>query len=722
MRITKRICAALAALTMTAGLASAAEFPPGAWLPITNIIANTGQPVTLDWDDFSDLVGLEVWTTEQLDAPDWQPLSVTRGGETVTRFALNELGLVTPSLTPTRFYRLRGVRGDGSGTGGGAPTQGSDGSWYINIGTNGLGDTVYVKVGPDGTVILPPTLWTNVVTDAVQVWPAAGACGCGDTCNCLENNGIIKVEPDGTIVVLRPKRTPVYNPDLVLEPGDVIVPPLPLDPIVVGEPGGHYDNGLPGIVLDTDPQVTILIPSGTTLVADVPPYVTVVGPDGKRDTDDDVTICPAGLADVDTGTGIVTVPGGSVISTNGAPVVVPGVNGTLVPPGSFPPGTIVLPNGTIIVPANPPNSPATPIINPDGTVTVGPGDTILLPPYDNPFVVDAPGGIFDPNTVPPTITTVPGGVVIPVIPPDNGMNWNGVGHTIAIDLTSFVATRVANNAAVVDPNVIYMRYINPGGFRMGTPAGEMRQTALQKDVTLSGYYIGVYTVTEAQWQKVMGGSATFPSNPKAGVSYNMIRGNSNTNSNSTYSKPDYEIPATTTTTGSFMARLRAGVQGVNPGIKFDLPTEAQWEYACRAGTTGTFSDGNDIWASTSTTLTQAQKTRLSAIAWWGGTAAGANGGSAAHAVGALAPNAAGLYDMHGNVWEWCRDNWDSALPTGDSDPLRIDTGSSRSRRGGHWGYTAYGCRSAFGEGNSAPSSTSTGYGFRLAAFGAVVAP
>ena len=294
--------------------------------------------------------------------------------------------------------------------------------------------------------------------------------------------------------------------------------------------------------------------------------------------------------------------------------------------------------------------------------------------------------------------------------------WSGVGHTIEINLTTFATRRVANDAAVVADNFIYMRYINPGGFRMGTPAGEMGQTTQQKDVTLSGYYIGVYTVTEAQWNKVMG-NGSISSNPKASMSYNMARGNVNSPDNtSTYSNPEYEIPASAS--GSFMARLRAGVQGANPGIKFDLPTEAQWEYACRAGTTGTFSDGNDLWPST---LTQAHKNRLSAIAYWGGTAE--NGGSAAHAVGALAPNAAGLYDMHGNVWEWCRDNWDAALPTGtgagDLDPLRKGTGSNRSVRGGSWSYAAVYCRSA-NRSFSYSSGAYASYGFRLAAFGAVV--
>ena len=159
------------------------------------------------------------------------------------------------------------------------------------------------------------------------------------------------------------------------------------------------------------------------VVETVPPRVTLPGPDGEIGTDDDVTIQPAGIDDVDRGTGTITVPDGSVVSTNGVPLVIPDVNDGL-PPGTFPPGTIILPDGTIVVPADPKN-PGLPKVKDDGTIDVGPGDTIITPPYDDPYTVEVPGGKFDPtipgfvdgNTVPPTVTHIPSGVKIETVPP-----------------------------------------------------------------------------------------------------------------------------------------------------------------------------------------------------------------------------------------------------------------------------------------------------------------
>ena len=361
MRPMKRIVAALAALTMTAGLALAQTFPPGPWLPITKIAADGGESQTtvdLEWDDFSNLVGVEVWTKDSLSDPDWQLLSVERGGVPTTRFALDSLGLRSASLASQKFYRLRGVRG----TGGGAPVKGDDGNWYVNVGSNGAGETVYVKVDGNGNILIPPTVWTNVLDGAVQIWPAGGGtgggadCQCDASCMCLEKNGIVKVQPDGTVVVTRPPREPGYDGDdnLILLPDDVIVSPAPDDPIVVPHPGGYYDETIPGVVVTSVPPYTILVPSG--LIEDKDEdgnsRITLPGPDGKLGTKDDVTVLPATIADVDTETGIVTVPKDSAISVDGKPIVVDGVNNDFVPPGSFP-------KALLCCPTAPSSSPAT---------------------------------------------------------------------------------------------------------------------------------------------------------------------------------------------------------------------------------------------------------------------------------------------------------------------------------------------------------------------------
>jgi len=127
------------------------------------------------------------------------------------------------------------------------------------------------------------------------------------------------------------------------------------------------------------------------------------------------------------------------------------------------------------------------------------------------------------------------------------------------------------------------------------------------------------------------------------------------------------------------------------GTIYTLPTEAQWEYACRAGTTGDYAGEVD------------------AMAWYA-----KNSGAATHAVGTKQANAWGLHDMHGNVWEWCADWYADKLPGGSvSDSKGPASGSFRVRRGGSWGYDAAYCRSAFRDGVS-PGYRNGILGFRLA--------
>ncbi|MEE8583520.1 MAG: formylglycine-generating enzyme family protein, partial [Acidobacteriota bacterium] len=127
------------------------------------------------------------------------------------------------------------------------------------------------------------------------------------------------------------------------------------------------------------------------------------------------------------------------------------------------------------------------------------------------------------------------------------------------------------------------------------------------------------------------------------------------------------------------------------GFEYRLPTEAEWEYAARAGTTGDYA-GN-----------------LDEVGWYE-----ANSGNETHPVGEKKPNAWGLYDMHGNVWEWVHD-WFShygSRPNPDTDPAGPASGSNRVIRGGGWSTPAQYCRSADRNGNW-PGNRNSALGFRL---------
>ena len=134
------------------------------------------------------------------------------------------------------------------------------------------------------------------------------------------------------------------------------------------------------------------------------------------------------------------------------------------------------------------------------------------------------------------------------------------------------------------------------------------------------------------------------------------------------------------------------------GESYRLPTEAQWEYACRAGTQTTWSFGND-------------ESQLDNYGWFKGNAQDVGQGFA-HKVGMKTPNPWGLYDMHGNVWEWCSDWYDGTL-SGGADLVGPGGGSSRLLRGGSLGSPPDHGRSAFRPDHADPSSRNGTLGFRV---------
>ena len=225
---------------------------------------------------------------------------------------------------------------------------------------------------------------------------------------------------------------------------------------------------------------------------------------------------------------------------------------------------------------------------------------------------------------------------------------------------------------------IVLRWLPAGRYKMGNE----RMVTLTKP-----FYIGVFEVTQAQYTQVMGSNPSQfkgSTRPVECVSYYMIRGLGAGAGWPASSAVDAD---------SFLGRLRA-----RTGLDFDLPTEAQWEYACRAGMTTEYCNGD-----TENDLKQV------------GRYNGNGGESSQHAVvGSYQPNAWGLYDMHGNVWEWCLDWHDSLDADSATDPVGAASGSGRVWRGGSWRDNARNCRSA-NRSYSFPSHASYYDGFRLVA-------
>ena len=230
-----------------------------------------------------------------------------------------------------------------------------------------------------------------------------------------------------------------------------------------------------------------------------------------------------------------------------------------------------------------------------------------------------------------------------------------------------------------------MVWIPGGTFMMGRYAGEQdsydRENP-QHQVTVPGFWMAKYEFTKRQWQAVMG------TTPWPGRDYVL---------------DDLDSPAVYVSWYDAKAFITA--LNTDTGLTFRLPSEAEWEYACRADTATRFYWGDDP-----------DYTLINDYAWWHGNAWDA-GEQYAHVVGLKLPNAFGLYDMSGNVWEWCEDDWHSSYtgaPTNgsawvDSHPHRSEY---RVMRSGSWLYGSY-CRSAFRTGNVLSNVTDQA-GFRLA--------
>ena len=229
---------------------------------------------------------------------------------------------------------------------------------------------------------------------------------------------------------------------------------------------------------------------------------------------------------------------------------------------------------------------------------------------------------------------------------------------------------------------LVMVWIPGGTFMMGRYPGEQGSTPHedpQHAVTLGGFWMAKFELTKRQWKAVMGTA------PWTGQDYVLA---------------DLDSPAVYVSWNdaqSFLTRLSGYT-----GKSFSLPGEAQWEYACRAGTTTRFYWGDDP-----------SYTAIGDYAWYWGNCSSE---LYAHVVGQKLPNAFGLYDMSGNVWEWCADDWHTnytGAPIGGQAWVDTPRGSDRLLRGGDWDGSGGALRSTNRDVNL-PDSTYSPYGFRIA--------
>jgi len=224
-----------------------------------------------------------------------------------------------------------------------------------------------------------------------------------------------------------------------------------------------------------------------------------------------------------------------------------------------------------------------------------------------------------------------------------------------------------------------LRWIPPGTFQMGSPESELERygVEIQHQVTLTpGFWLGETACTQELWSAVMGENPSkFPGdqNPVENVSWDDCQ------------------------------RFLEAASSLVPGLELRLPTEAEWEYACRAGTTTPFSFGEQITPD---------------LVNYNGNFPYAGGLKGKYCeqtvpVGSLPPNPWGMHEMHGNVWEWCEDWFGDYPSNSEVNPTGPKTGAARVLRGGSWIYDARFVRSAC-RGRDEPGERGSYCGFRCA--------
>ncbi len=242
-----------------------------------------------------------------------------------------------------------------------------------------------------------------------------------------------------------------------------------------------------------------------------------------------------------------------------------------------------------------------------------------------------------------------------------------VAKEIAAKLSGSSSTSSANQDFTEEAWGINMKmiWVEGGEFMMGCTSEQSDCGSDENNVrrvTVDGFYIGMLEVTQSQWEKVMG-TSVYQQRDKANTSWPM-RGVG----------PDYPMYYVSWEEATEFCRLLSN----KTGKTYTLPTEAQWEYAARGGKKA---DGTKY----------AGSNMVDAVAWYCD-----NSSNSTHPCGTKRANALGIYDMSGNVWEWCKDWYSSSYSSYDTNnPTGPSSGSERVSRGGCWGGDASYCRVAF---------------------------
>ena len=267
----------------------------------------------------------------------------------------------------------------------------------------------------------------------------------------------------------------------------------------------------------------------------------------------------------------------------------------------------------------------------------------------------------------------------------------GASYTVAVKVVAggitddlYVQLHVEDHGTYTNSLGMTFNLIPAGTFMMGSPEDELGRASgeIQHQVTIThSFYMQTTEVTQGQWAAVMGSNPSY---------YSQCGDNCPVEYVSWYDVQD------------FIAALNSRGEGT-----YRLPTEAEWEYAARAGSTTAFANG-DITVTHYGFFRCGHDPNLDAIGWYCGN----SGPGGKRPVAQKLPNAWGLYDMHGNVWEWVQDWYGSYPTTGITDPTGPETGSTGVIRGGYWGNPAWTCRSAC-RGNNMPNARINLIGFRL---------